>query len=391
MGNPLKRLLREYAICFLAWTVLGLFFFSQGLVQKFFSRDTTPWWHYLVSWMTGVYISALLTPGILWLGRRLPFDRRNWPRRTIVHLLFSLVFAFVQLVWESELLFHLGVFPSVMKTFMATFFFLLMIGFHQNITTYWLILGIQYAIRYYRGYHEREREALRLELHASELKTQLTRAHLNTLKMQLQPHFLFNTLNAIMVLVRQQRARQAEEMLARLSDLLRGVLDDVEAQEVPLQRELEYLHLYLSIEQVRFQDRLDVGISADPTVLDAAFPHMGLQPIVENAIRHGIGRSSSAGKIRITATRVDDTLNVTVEDDGPGLSEASSDLPPGIGLTNTRARLNQLYGDAGRLTIENGPQGGAVVTMALPFHLAPDISEMEAVEVHALNNVDRGR
>ncbi len=391
MRNALKSRLQVYAICFLAWTALGLFFFSQGLVQKFFSRDATPWWHYLVSWMTGVYVSAFLTPGILWLGRRLPFERRNWPRRTIVHLMFSLAFSFVQLVWESELLFHFGVFPSVMKTFMTTFFFLLMIGFHQNVTMYWLILGIQYAIRYYRGYHEREREALRLELHASELKTQLARAHLSTLKMQLQPHFLFNTLNAIMVLVRQQRARQAEEMLARLSDLLRCVLDDVEAQEVPLQRELEYLHLYLSIEQVRFQDRLDVGISADPAVLDAAFPHMGLQPIVENAIRHGIGRSSSAGKIRIRATRVDDTLNVTVEDDGPGLSDANSDLPSGIGLTNTRARLNQLYGDAGRLTIENGAQGGAVVTIALPFRLAPDISEMEAVEVHALNNVDRGR
>src|SRR5262249_20097228 len=157
---------------------------------------------------------------------------------------------------------------------------------------------------------------------ASELQAQLMRAQLSALKMQLQPHFLFNTLNAIMVLVRQQKGRQAEETLARLSDLLRWVLDDVDTQEVPLRRELEYLQLYLAIEEVRFQDRLRVEIDADPLVLDAAVPHMGLQPIVENAVRHGIGRSLKAGRIHICASRVNGTLEVKVKDDGPG-------LPPG--------------------------------------------------------------
>jgi sensor histidine kinase YesM len=389
MRTALKRRLREYGIYFLIWTVVGLFFFSQGLTQKFLSRDPSPWWHYFVSWMTGVYVSAALTPTVLWLGKRFPLHRHNWPRRTALHLLFSLVFAITQLVLESELLFHFGVFPSVMKSVVATFFFLLMLGFHQDITTYWVILGIQYALLYYRRYQEREREALRLELHASELKTQLARAHLGTLKMQLQPHFLFNTLNAIMVLVRQQRTGQAEEMLARLSDLLRCVLEDVEAQEVPLRREFDYLRLYLSIEQVRFQDRLRVDISADTRILDAAFPHMGLQPLVENAIRHGIGRSSAAGRIRIAAARVNDRLEVAVEDDGPGLPELHSSQAPGIGLANTRARLKQLYGDAGRLTIENGPRGGAIATVALPFRVAPGSPEIEMMEVHAFDDADR--
>ena len=167
--------------------------------------------------------------------------------------------------------------------------------------------------------------------------------------MQLQPHFLFNTLNAIMVLVRQQRGAQAEEMLARLSDLLRCVLDEVAAQEVPLRRELEYLQLYLSIEQVHFQDRLRIEISANPTVLDAAVPQMILQPIVENAIRHGIARSSAAGQIRISASRTGDTLEIDVQDDGPGFPAAHSSNTRGIGLANTRARLEQLYGDAARL------------------------------------------
>ncbi len=388
MAIALKRRLREYALYFIVWTAIGLFFFSQGLTQKFLSGDSTPWWHHLVSYLTGVYVYALLTPVVLWLGRRFPIERQNWPRRIALHLLFSFLIACIQLVCESALLFRFGVFPSVMKSLVVTFFFLLMISFHQNITTYWIVLGIQYALRYYRGYQERQRQALRLELHASELKTQLARAHLNTLKMQLQPHFLFNTLNAIMVLVRQQRARQAEDMLARLSDLLRCVLEDVEAQEVPLSRELEYLRLYLSIEQVRFQDRLRVDISADPGVLDAAFPHMGLQPIVENAIRHGIARSSVAGKIRISASHVNRMLEIRVRDDGPGLA-ANFSSARGIGLANTRARLQQLYGAAGQLTIENGEQGGALVTIILPFHFAPDLTQTEMMEVHAFDDVDR--
>jgi len=271
----------------------------------------------------------------------------------------------------------------------GTFFVVFMLGFHGNITTYFTLLGMQYGWRYYRKYQEREREALRLELDASELRTQLMRAQLSALKMQLQPHFLFNTLNAIMVLVRQQKGRQAEETLARLSDLLRCVLEDVEAQEVPLRRELEYLQLYLSIEQVRFQDRLRVEIAADPAVLEAAVPHMGLQPIVENAIRHGIGRSSAAGRIQISAERVDEKLVVKIQDDGPGLPLEGASQGRGIGLSNTRARLHQLYGDAAQLTVENGATGGAVATMVLPFRLAPGVTETEVMEVHAFDHVDR--
>jgi two-component system LytT family sensor kinase len=278
-----------------------------------------------------------------------------------------------------------------MKTIGITFVVLMMLGFYQGVITYWEILALQYGFGYYRKYQEREKQALRLELDASELKERLTRAQLSALKMQLQPHFLFNTLNAIMVLVRQQRSRQAEETLGLLSDLLRCVLEDVEVQEVPLRRELHYLDLYLSIEQIRFQDRLRIEISADPAILDAAVPHMGLQPIVENAIRHGIGRSSSAGRVQITAARVDETLAVTVQDDGPGLSPSGLADGRGIGLANTRARLHQLYGDAAKLTVENAEPRGTVATMVLPFHYAPGVSDVEVMEVHAVNDLDSGR
>jgi signal transduction histidine kinase len=384
-----KRDLRNYAWYFLAWTVCGLFFMSQGLTQKFFSRDPTPWWHYLVSYLIGVYISAALTPGVLWLGRRFPFERKIWARRLALHLLFSVAFAVTQLIIESAILARIGVFPSVMKGFAGTLIVLSIVGFHQSLISYFMVLGILYAFRYYRKYQERERDALRLELHSSELRSQLMTAQLSALKMQLQPHFLFNTLNAIMVLVRQQRGRQAEETLSLLSDLLRCVLEDVESQEVPLRRELEYLQLYLAIEQVRFQDRLRVEISADPAILEAAVPHMALQPIVENAIRHGLGRSSAAGSIRISAARVNQMLELKVQDDGPGLPPANSSQGHGIGLANTRARLQQLYGDAGQLTLENGEHGGAVATMTFPYRAAPGIPDTEVMEVHAFDDADR--
>lgn len=386
----MKRVLRNYLRYFSIWTVVGIFFFSQAIVQKFLSREPTPWQHYLISWMVGVYLWALLTPFILWLGHRLPIERRNWARRIGLHLPISIAISFSQLLVESFILYHLHLFPNFMTGWVPTFIFLLTIGFHQGIMTYFLLLGGQYGLDYYRKYQEREKQALRLELHTAQLTSQLAHAQLSTLKMQLQPHFLFNTLNAIMVLVRQQKGKQAEEMLARLGDLLRCVLEDVDEQEVSLRRELEYLELYLSIEQVRFADRLRTEIFAEQSILDAGVPQMGLQPIVENAIRHGIERSSAAGRIQIHASRRDDTLEIKVQDDGPGLRDKNAIARNGIGLSNTRARLQQLYGDRARLSVENGEPGGVVVSMVLPYHLASGISEREVMEVHAFHNADRG-
>ncbi len=374
-----KRSVWRYTALFLFWSFFGLYMFSQGMAQKILSHDPHPWWHHLLSWMVGVWLMFALTPVVLWLGRRFPLDRKPYLRRIATHLPISLVFGFGELAVEAVILRWLGVFPDFMNSYPATLVFLLIIGYHQSVLTYWMILAVQYGFGWYNRYEERRQEALRLQLRSSQLESQLAQAHLGALKMQLQPHFLFNTLNTIMVLVRQQKGHEAEEMLARLSDLLRCVLEDVQAQEVPLTRELEYLQLYLSIEQVRFQDRLHVDVAADPGVLDAALPHMALQPIVENAIRHGIGRSSTAGSISITACRVNDTVEIKIQDDGPGLAPApvNGSAGRGIGLANTRARLRELYGDGAALTVENAQQGGVVATMVLPFHAA--------LEVHAPN------
>lgn len=368
---------------------MGLFFFTQGLTQKLMTRDLSPWWHYLISWLIGVYLCALFTPLIFWLGRRFPIERRNWVRRVGLHLLFSILFSFVEIAAHSSLIHLLGLFPTLMKNFVAIIVILLVIAFHSNIMTYWAVLGVAYALRYYQRYQERKQEALRLELQASELKMQLVQAQLSTLNTQLQPHFLFNTLNAIVVLVRQGKSKEAEEMLAHLGDLLRCVLEDVDTPEVPLRRELEYVQLYLSIQQVRFGDRLRVEIRADAALLDAAVPHLGLQPLVENAIQHGVGQSSSAGRLQITAVRRTDTLEIKVQDDGPGLPLDGWQSGHGIGLANMRVRLHQLYGNKGVLAVENSEPLGTVATVTMPYRLIADDASTEVIEFHATYSANR--
>jgi sensor histidine kinase YesM len=370
-----------------AWTIIGLFYFSQGRIQKALSNDRTPWQLDLATWMSGMYICAALTPIIIWLGRRFPIERNNWARRAGLHLLFSILFSAVELAIHSAVILRFGLIPSVPRSYAATFVTIAGIAFEQNVLTYWFILGVSRAVRLYREYQENQKRALRLELNSAELKAQLARAQMTALKAQLRPHFLFNALNAVMVLVRQQKTNEAEETLTRLGDLLRSVLEDVEAQEVTLGRELEFVRLYLSVEQVRFQDRLQIGISVDPELLDAAVPHMILQPIVENAVRHGIGRKSAAGRIYISAKRSGNTLCIEVRDDGPGITTPSAETGAGIGLANTRARLRQLYGDAARMTLENATPCGAIATIRLPYRAASERETGDLVEAYAAQNL----
>ena len=386
MENNLKRDLRNYPQYFLLWTVLGLFYFSQGLAQRLLGHDPTPWWHSLVGWLLGVYLWAFLTPVILFLGRQFPLGRRHWLWRSALQLSLSAAFSAFELFLETVLYLRLHLFPALAQDFRGALTQVLVGGFHAGIVNYWIVLGLQWGILYYHRYQERSQEVLKIELQTSELQSQLTSARLNALKMQLQPHFLFNTLNAITVLVRQQKSKDAEQMLGRLGDLLRRVLEDVDTQEVPLRRELEYLRLYLAIEQVRFADRLRVEVSADSEAQEASVPQLILQPIVENAIRHGIGKSSSAGQILISASKNNGVVELRVQDDGPGFLPRDASRDQGIGLANTRARLQQLYGEDASLEIENRDQGGVVVTMIIPFHR----SHAETESTYASDSLDRG-
>jgi LytS/YehU family sensor histidine kinase len=239
--------------------------------------------------------------------------------------------------------------------------------FDYGALIYWLILLINYAVDYYRRYREGE-------IRASQLEALLAQAQLQALKMQLQPHFLFNTLNSISALL-HKNVQAADTMIARLGDFLRLTLENAGRQDVSLREELEFLRCYLAIETIRFQDRLAVQIEAEPETLDARLPNLILQPIVENAIRHGIAPRSGRGRIAVSAKKQDGVLQVEVTDNGPGLASGGSSgslLREGLGLANTQARLQQLYGRSHRLDMENALGGGLTVILEIPFKTEPN-------------------
>jgi len=366
MSPRVRQRLRLIAGIWLAWTAAGLFYISQDSVPRLYRGEPVAWKYVFVGWMAGMYVCAALTPALLWIGNRWPIERRV-ARHAGLHLAFSVVFSILATTIEVPVLLLLGVFPSRTPppTLGAAIGVMLSFGIQGGAIRYWAVIALQAIYRSQKSAKVREREAFELRVQASELAQQLATAQLSALKMQLQPHFLFNTLGAIVVLIQQQKTAQAEAMVARLSDLLRLTLEDVEAQEVPLWRELEFLRLYLSIEQVRFEDRLKVRIASAPELSDILVPHMVLQPIVENAVRHGLGQSEDAVTIEVTAGSTNGTLALVVSDDGPGLQSARPNHN-GIGLTNTRTRLARLYGDGANLRVEPAADRGVRVTMTLP-------------------------
>jgi two-component sensor histidine kinase len=232
----------------------------------------------------------------------------------------------------------------------------------STIPIYWAIVCVTWVISYYQQLRERER-------HTLELEARLTQANLQTLKTQLQPHFLFNTLNAIASLVRR-KPDAAEDMIGSLSEFLRMNLDTAQQHEVPLRREIEFLDLYLEIQQTRFGERLRIQKEIDPAVLDVAVPTLILQPLVENSVRHGIEPRETGGTILIRALRQDNSLRVEVRDDGEGLKGGQlAAIREGVGLSNTKARLQELYGDAHRFQITPNADGGLTVAVEFPWRM----------------------
>ena len=229
--------------------------------------------------------------------------------------------------------------------------------------TWVMVLVVSYAWRYRKEGRERQLEASRLE-------AELAQAQLHALKSQLHPHFLFNSLNAVATLTTSD-PQAARRVVLLLSGLLRRALTDADAQEVPLAQEIEFARSYLEIEQVRFSNRLSVEIAVDPRVERAMVPHLALQPLVENAVRHGIGPKAEPGTIRIEAGLAPDGVRLAVVDDGVGPSRARRGDGAGVGLANVKARLARLYGDTARLECGARAGGGFVATVVLPVRRAP--------------------
>ncbi len=244
--------------------------------------------------------------------------------------------------------------------------------------TYCFLLSSIYVVDFYRRFQAEQ-------LKSSELKAALANSQLNALKMQIHPHFLFNTLNSISALIYKDQ-KAADKMVARLGDFLRMTLENSGDHEVSLKQEMDFVGHYLEIESVRFQNRLVVRMNIDPETLAARVPNLILQPIVENAIKHGISRRTKAGSLIISAERRGDRLQIRVEDSGPGIPPSnengkSSTKTGGIGLANTRARLAHLYEENYRFEIKNAVPHGVVVTLEIPFEtinsLQPETDEIE--------------
>jgi LytS/YehU family sensor histidine kinase len=249
-------------------------------------------------------------------------------------------------------------------TFWPRFFSRAKGSFGSDLLVYGGVIGICYALDYYRKYREREFIASRLE-------AQLAQAQLDSLRMQLHPHFLFNTLNNIVGLVRDQKNQAAVSMLVGLSDLLRHTLEHSARQEVELREELNFIKLYLSIQQMRFSDRLQIELNIDPLTTKAMVPNLILQPLTENALRHGISRSAASGVLGISSVVEDGHLRLTVYDNGGGLPDDwQLKGSAGIGLANTAARLQQLYDDNHEFDIRNRDSGGVEVVILMPLRTA---------------------
>lgn len=356
-----RQPLLKWILIAAGWILFAVFFASERVISRIYAGRLPALGSTLAFWLICAALWFGATPLILWLARRFPLDRKRWLVSAVVHLASSALVSFILLGIYSFITTRPGFGSS--QTWMRAFRADLVASFHSEVLTYWMVIGLCHGIDYYRKYRERE-------LRASQLEARLAQAQLEALKMQLHPHFLFNTLNSISVLMSEDVVA-ARRMLMQLSELLRASLENVGTQEVALSEELDFLKNYLEIEQTRFQDRLSIRMDVEPSALNARVPNLILQPLVENAIRHGIALRAQPGFIEIRAARENGMVKLQVSDNGPGLnSAASKPFLKGIGLSNTEARLQQLYGANHRFEISDVIGGGLLVAITIPFRNA---------------------
>lgn len=344
-------------------------------------------WSELIASSLGLcYLWGLATPFILWLIDRFKIERDTWLRSGLVHLLTSIVLSVSIKVFHEFLIYTFFYAKTAVKPFSILAALQSLYTYVDYwILIYWLILLVVHATEFYQRFQEGE-------LKTSQLESRLAQAQLQALKTQLNPHFLFNTLNAISALMHRD-VRAANKVMTQLSDLLRLSLETSGAQEVSLKQELEFLDRYVEIQRSRFPDRLTVHLDVQPETLDALVPNFILQPLVENAIRHGIAPRSAPGRIDVFARRTNGLIEIQVRDNGIGFPTDRHLRPrEGVGLANTRARLRHLYGAAHRFELRNVPSGGAEVLLVVPFRpaeVSPSdelgevqyVAEEEAVQV----------
>ncbi|MEP6779811.1 MAG: histidine kinase [Gemmatimonadaceae bacterium] len=379
-SNSIGR--RQIFQIFAFWTFIALIMSANGLMEPRGRgpQPIIPAAPFALA-LVQCYMWAIATPLVFWLCTRYTVERANWVRRVAMYLVLGVVVANVVGLVADYLRFHVlytvrtpqpgRVFrdPSVFEGIRRLWWL-------NDLVVFSTILAAGFARDYFLRYQQRREEARLLQIHAAQLQAQLVEARISALRSQLNPHFLFNTLNAVSALV-ERDPRGVRRMIARLSELLRYSLDDGHEAEVPLSRELAFLDRYLEIMQIRFQGKLQVTKEFDEEVGEALVPNLVLQTLVENALKYGVNQQDGTGRIKISAKRDIDRLVLSVRDHGPGLREGDAQASlageTGVGLKNTRARLEQLYGEAGLLILKNADDGGVLAEVALPFHTHMDL------------------
>jgi two-component system LytT family sensor kinase len=357
VGGLLQKRRFRLALIWGIWTIVALFFSTQVYMMYYSENQPIPYAKAFFVQASACYLWALVTPLVLWLARRYRIDRHNWQKKVLLHIGLSIVLS------SALIVIHFVIYMIIVgRTNRLTLFWAfdyLYPNLDRWLLVYWFIFLMSQALNYYHSFREGE-------LKASRLRTQLAQSQLEALKMQVHPHFLFNTLHSISALLSKD-TDAARKMISRLGDFLRLTLESGGAMEVSLQQELEFLNGYLEIERVRFKDRLTTTIQVDPEVLNVLVPNLILQPIVENAMRHAIARTN-AGQVDITAVRRNGVVRIEVKDNGPGIGETKTlgRASRGLGLANTQARLTGLYGSSARFELRNRPTGGLTVLLEIP-------------------------
>src|SRR5437773_8518517 len=367
MGN-FKISYRRATLLFLGWTLVSIIF--AGISYAAAIGENNKEFGFISALRLNLvqfYVWAILSPVVFRFSRRFPVELRPLNVRNLLLYFPALIsFAGIHQVIHLAVLWSITPrwrqkYPALLDCYRAYFAF----GFYVDLIIALLIVIAVHALLYYQNF-------CASELAQSSLKTQLAKAQLRALKMQLHPHFLFNTLHSISSLVLEDPPK-ANSMIARLGDFLRLTVENSEQQLVTLKEETEFLRCYLEIEQVRFGDRLTLAFELEPQTLPAQVPHLILQPVVENAIQHAIAPRATRGHIKIEAKRLNSLLRLEVRDNGPGII-SNSDLfgAEGVGLSNVRARLHQIYGSEFRFELMNARDGGLAVVMEIPFQREAD-------------------
>jgi two-component system LytT family sensor kinase len=371
---PLRR--AELLLIFGFWTLIGILTFANAfldprgreLIQSGQSLNR------LALAFAESYVWAVLTPLIFRLASHYSIERANWVGRVILYVGVGLVIAMVTDMATDNLKFYLVNAPVEQIVRLsgeaAPVARVRHLWFMNEFTVYVAVLAAGFARNYFLRYRARREEAITLQAQTAQLQAQLSEARLEALRMQLNPHFLFNTLHAISALV-ERDPRGVRRMVARLSELLRATLD-ADDQEVPFHQELAFTERYLEIMQIRFQGHLQVETRVQDDVREALVPNLILQPLVENAVKHGVSKINGMGRIEIEARRAGERLVLSLRDNGPAF-EGEHSPSEGIGLRNTRARLAQLYGQAQSLTLRPANDGGLIAEVSLPYHTQADL------------------